>query len=64
MLCYDGVPGCLTHTSVIGRPKTWATTLALEGAKSVDADTVGTGAGISALIYICSGRRWDVEIII
>lgn len=50
--------GCLTHTSVIGRPESRAAEPALEGAEGVDADAFGTGSGISALVYICStGRR-------
>lgn len=61
LLYYDGMWGCLTHTSVIGGPKPWAANLALEGAESVDTDTVGTGSGISALIYICSRRRWGMK---
>lgn len=40
------------QTSFTDWPEPWAAGLALEGAGSVDADTVGTGAGISALIYI------------
>lgn len=56
--------GCLTHTYVTDRPEPWATCLALEGAQSVDTDTVGTGVGISALIHIYSMRRWGMKIII
>lgn len=40
------------HTSLVDWPETGAARLAEEGAESVDADTVVTGAGISALIYI------------
>lgn len=58
-----GVWGCLTHTSLTDRPEARAAALALEGAESVDAETFGTGAGISALVYICSGG-WDMKIII
>lgn len=53
--------GCLTHTSVTDRPEPWAACLALEGAQSVDTHTVGTGLGISALIYIYSGKGWGVK---
>lgn len=46
---------CLTHASVISRPKPWTAKLALVGTGCVDTHTVGTGSGIPALIYICSG---------
>lgn len=40
------------RTSFIDRPVPRAAGMALEGAKSVDADAVGTGAGVFALIHI------------
>lgn len=56
-----GCGGCLTHTSVIGGPESGAAGLAVEGAEGVDTDTAGTGSGISALIYICTTRRWGMK---
>lgn len=50
-----GGGGGLTHTSSPHGPEARAAGFALEGAGSVDAEAVGTGAGISALICICSG---------
>lgn len=49
----SGMWDCLTHASVISRSKAWTAELALEGAGCVDTHTVGTGSGISALVYIC-----------
>lgn len=51
--------GPLTDTSVAHSPEAWAARLALEGPESVNTGTGGTRAGISALVYVCSGWRWD-----
>lgn len=58
---FHGVWVWLTCTSFIDGPESRATGLALEGANSVDADAIGTGARISALIYICLRGKWKIK---
>lgn len=58
----DWVWGCLTHTSFTKRPEARSTGLALERAWSVDTQAIGAGAGIPALVDVCSGRRWAMKI--